>query len=63
MLITKKYQCQSCFRLNEIDIESTYCSETTDLIEDLKRIKKSHLVEGISCLMRVGTARFELATP
>ena len=26
-------------------------------------IKKSHLLEGISCLMRVGTARFELATP
>ena len=34
MLITKKYQCQSCFKLNEIDIELTYCSETTDLIED-----------------------------
>ncbi len=34
MLITKKYQCQSCFRLNEIDIESTYCSETIDFIED-----------------------------
>ena len=35
MLITKKYQCQSCFKLNEIDIELTYCSETTDLIEDM----------------------------
>ena len=34
MMITKKYQCQSCFKFNEIDIESTYCSETTDLIED-----------------------------
>ena len=34
MMITKKYQCQSCFKFNQIDIESTYCSETTDLIED-----------------------------
>ena len=34
MMITKKYQCQSCFKFNEIDIESTYCSKTTDLIED-----------------------------
>ena len=34
MMITKKYQCQSCFKFNQIEIESTYCSETTDLIED-----------------------------
>ncbi len=34
MMITKKYQCQSCFKFNEIDIESNYCSETIDLIED-----------------------------
>ena len=34
MMITKKYQCQSCFKFNEIDIESTYCTETIDLIED-----------------------------
>ena len=34
MMITKKYQCQSCFIFNEIDIESSYCSETIDLIED-----------------------------
>ena len=33
------------------------------LKDGLEGNKKSHLVEGISCLMRVGTARFELATP
>ena len=34
MIITKKYDCQTCFKSNEIDVELTYCSETTDLIED-----------------------------
>ena len=32
MMITKKYQCQSCFKSNEIDIESTYSLETADFI-------------------------------
>ncbi len=34
MVITKKYKCQNCFQQNEISIELTYCSDTTDLIED-----------------------------
>ena len=34
MTKNKKYECQSCFSINSIDIESTYCSETNDTIED-----------------------------
>ena len=34
MIIQQPYQCQTCFKTNNIDIELTYCSETVDLIED-----------------------------
>ena len=34
MIIYKKYFCQTCFKENEVSIESNYCSETVDLIED-----------------------------
>lgn len=34
MLLEKKYNCQTCFKKNAIDIESSFCSETVDLIED-----------------------------
>ena len=34
MIVEKKYNCQSCFESNFIEIETSYCSETNDLIED-----------------------------
>ncbi len=34
MVIQQSYNCQTCFKKNNIEIEISYCSEIIDLIED-----------------------------